>query len=88
MADRAVAACPGDINALQMRSNAYAHPGNPTISADDWRQALRERRQMIDMLPEGTPLHEETVRTAQLIEAQLRARITADLASLKLAADK
>ena len=85
MADRAVAACPGKINPLQMRSCAYvkAHP-----SADDLRKALRDRRQLAEIVQEGTVFHEYCVQTVQQIEAMLRARIADDLAALKLAADE
>ena len=75
MADRAVAALPNDPGVLQMRIVAYADFGDgASPSADDLRQALRDQRRLVEI--EGRPLHLER---AQKIEADLRARIAADL---------
>ena len=89
MADRAVAATPNDVNALQMRSLAYlgkhARGDGASPSADDLRQALRDRRRIADMYEEGSSERLGHLRLAQEVEAQLRARIGADLTAMKLA---
>ena len=54
-------------------------------SADDLRQALRDHRRVAEMYEEGSSNHLDHLRIAQTIEAQLRARIAADLAAMKLA---
>ena len=85
MADRAVAALPNDIESLQMRSVAYAEFGDGAYpSADDLRQALRDRRRIVEIFEEGSSVHLRHLRVAQEIEAQLRARIAADLAWMRL----
>ena len=72
--------------ALQMRSMAYARLGDgPSPSADDLRQALRDRRRIADMYKEGSSERLRDLRVAQKIEARLRARIAADLAAMNLA---
>ena len=87
MADRAVAGSPGLMNPLQMRSAVYVmvHP-----SADDLRKALRDRRQMVDLLQQSSYLHaasmhalDANVKIVQHLEALLRARIADDLAALR-----
>jgi hypothetical protein len=84
MADRAVAALPNEITPLQMRSTAYA--GSASASADELRQALRDRRRLAEIFEEGNSgVHVYHSQMAQRIEAQLRARIAADLAAMKLA---
>ena len=56
MADRAAAACPNDNEALRMRSLAYlgkhARGDGASPSADDLRQALRDRRRIAEMYEE------------------------------------
>ena len=81
MADRAAAACPDDNDALQMRSIVYTHCGVP--SADDLRQALRDRRRLLEMYEEGSAAQLGHARAAQAVEARLRARIAADVAAMK-----
>ena len=56
-----------------------------SASADDLRQALRDRRRVAGMYEEESSFHLDHLRIAQKIEARLRARITADLAAMKLA---
>ena len=76
-------------NALQMRSLAYlgkhARGDGASPSADDLRQALRDRRRIADMYEEGSSERLGHLRLAQEVEAQLRARIGADLTAMKLA---
>lgn len=91
MADRAVAVLPdehpGSLVSLQMRSDAYFGDGGASVSANDLRQALRDRRRLVEMFKESvkdgssqSAFHE---RKMQRIEAALRARIAADLAAIK-----
>ena len=89
MADRAVAALPNEVNALEMRCMAYlgvhACDDGASPSADDLRQALRDRRRCAEMYDEGSSVHLAHLRRAQEIEVLLRLRIAADLAAMKLA---
>ena len=84
VANLAVAALPNNAGALQMRSLAYAQ-NYASVSADDLRQALRDRRRIVDMMrdmfEEGSAPHRRESERARIIEARLRARIAADLAS-------
>ena len=84
MAERAVASLPGSINPLQMRAGAFArvidHEGR-TLSPDvgDLRQALRDRRRLIEMHKESSPAHAVHLTAAQQLEVVLRVNILADL---------
>ena len=85
IADRAVA---GDRcrNTLTMRACAYSFVpplrlGKFSTSADDLRKALRDRRLLVELEEEGSEGRAEEMYRAQHLEAELRARIAADVAA-------
>ena len=86
-ADRAVAALPDDFAALQMRIRAYRYTPMETAPVDDLRQVLRDVRRLLAALNEGKPAFEHFSKRAASFEEELRKRIAADLAALKLADD-
>ena len=76
---------PDETNALQMRSVAYSHPSDPTLSADDLRKALRDQRRVVELVKEASPADAaDFEKPAQEIESLLRKRIAADLGALRL----
>ena len=87
MADRAIATLPKDVYALQMRIKAYRRTPIELSPVDDLRQVLRDVRGVLAATNEGSPAHEQYSGLAVRIEAELRKRIAADLAALKLADD-
>ena len=87
MADRAVAALPDDFAALQMRIKTYQRTPKDITPVDDLRQLLRDVRGFLTSFKEGSPAHEQNSRFAAGVEAEIRKRIAADLAALKLAGD-
>ena len=89
MADRAVAASPdNDFSTLQMRIKAYLRTPTESSPVDDLRQLLRDVRALLARLPTwGSSAREQNLRLAAHVEAELRKRIAANLAALKLADD-
>ena len=87
MADRAVAAVPDDFNTLQMRIKVYQRTPIESWSMDDLRQVLRDARGVLASLKEDIPAYEQNSRVAAYVEVEIRMRIAADLAALKLADD-
>jgi len=87
MAHRAVAALPEDFYALQMRILAYQRTPIEIAPVDEIRQLLSDVRGLLASIKEGNAVHESNLRFAAHVEAELRKRIAADLAALKLADD-
>ena len=72
---------------LPERILAYRRTPMYKLSVDDLRQMLRDLRGLVAAVKEGSPHHESASRHAAHIEAEIRGRIAADLAALKLADD-
>ena len=77
----------GCVKTLQMRIHAYQRTPISSSPVDDLRQVLRDTRGILTLLKEGSPMHEEYSSSIPIIEAEIRKRIAADLAALKLADD-
>ena len=74
-----------EIEEQKIVANASKYTINSPV--DDLRQLLRDVRGLLVTLKEGSPGHEQYSTHAAGIEAELRKRIAADLAALKLADD-
>ena len=70
-----------------MRIGAYWRMPMQLCPLDDLRQLLRDVRGLLASFKEGSPAHEQYSSNIPRIEAEIRKRIAADLAALKLAGD-